>query len=372
MKRILSIILVLFLLAGCSPIKRENGQKGTDDRYIVGVWVSYAELDAMLAGDFKTEFDNAVQNCVSRGITDMFVHVRPFCDSIYPSQIFPLRATASGVDFDVLEYMINSCHQKNINFHAWVNPYRVKTADNDISSLPDKSPAKVWLSDDVEQNDNNVSLVGGVFLNPASTQTQSLIIEGIREIIDNYAVDGIHFDDYFYPTQDTAFDELSYSEYCNTTQKPLSIDSWRRANVNALISGAYTAIKFKDKDIVFSVSPSASLEDNYNKHYANVAAWMDSGCVDYIIPQLYFGFEYPDSKYKFNNLLADWQIKTSGTNTKLLIGLATYKIGTQNEPDRTEWANGAEVIKRQIQLCKDDGSISGHIYFSYSSMCEHL
>lgn len=370
MKRLICVILGLLLLVGCATAKVQPSKNMQD--YITGVWVSYSELDTMLQKDFKSEFNMTIQNCVSRGVTDMFVHTRPFCDSYYPSKHYPMRHTAEKYDFDILEYMINTCHKSGIRFHAWLNPYRVRTADSNISALPDGSPAKIWLDDEATDNDTNVSLVGGVYLNPASSEVRGLILDGIREIIDNYAVDGIHFDDYFYPTTDAAFDELSYTEYCDKTQKPMALGDWRRANVNALISGAYTAIKFKNKDIVFSVSPSASIEQNYSKHYADVTMWCESDCVDYIIPQLYFGFEYPDSDFKFDNLLSAWQKELSNTNTKILIGLASYKINTPNEPDRPEWADGANVIKRQSQICKETGGVSGHVYFSYSSMCEHL
>lgn len=370
MKKLLCVMLILLLLVGCSPT--DTVSDSVKQEYITGVWVSYSELDTMLSGDFKDEFGVAVQNCLSRGVTDMFVHIRPFCDSYYPSELFPLRSSAATQNFDILEYMIGVCHQNGIKFHAWLNPYRVRTEDCDISALPDGSPAKRWLSDETADNDINVSLVSGIYLNPASSEARALILDGIREIIDNYAVDGIHFDDYFYPTVAESFDKMSYTAYCTDTQKPLDLDDWRRANVNALVSCAYTAIKFKNKDIVFSISPSASIDENYNKHYADIAAWVSSNCVDYIIPQLYFGFNYPDSDYKFNNLLGTWQKEMEGTDTKLLIGLATYKINTQNEPDRVEWANGQEVIKQQIEICKETSSIVGHIYFSYSSMCEYM
>lgn len=371
MKKLICAILVLFLLVGCTNHTAVNHENEKID-YITGVWISFSELDNMLLGDFKAEFDTAVQNCKARGITDMFVHVRPFCDSYYRSQLFPLRKSVEIHNFDVLEYMINACHANGIKFHAWLNPYRVKTADNDISTLPDDSPAKRWLSDDNPDNDSNVSTVGGVYLNPASSEVRSLILNGIRELIDSYAVDGIHFDDYFYPTQEAAFDEQSYESYCSAAQKPLKLDDWRRANVNALISGTYTAIKFKDKDIVFSVSPSASIKENYDNHYADITAWLDSDCVDYIIPQLYFGFDYPVKEYRFDTLVAEWEKITNRTSVKLLIGLSAYKIGTQSEPDREEWANGRDVIKKQVELCKTRDSITGHIYFSYSFMYEYL
>lgn len=371
MKRLLCIILLLFILTGCSPIETSS-QPDIKQDYITGVWLSFLEIDTLLQNNFTAEFNTVIANCKTRGITDIFVHVKPFCDSYYPSEYFPLRSSAASIGFDVLEYMIDICHQNNIRFHAWINPYRVKTSDNDVFSLPDNNPAKLWLTDDNADNDINVSTVDGVHLNPASVEVRALIIEGIREIIDNYKVDGIHFDDYFYPTTDQAFDETVYALYQETTQKPLSLEDWRRANINALISGVYTAIKFKNKDIVFSISPSASVTENYDEHYADIVAWIDSGCVDYIIPQLYFGFDYPLEEYRFDTLVLEWENITKKTDVKLLIGLACYKIGTEKEPDCYEWSSGKEVINSQVKLCNERKNISGHIFFSYSSMRDYL
>ncbi|MDO4608277.1 MAG: family 10 glycosylhydrolase [Clostridia bacterium] len=364
MKKLLCVVLMLMQLCGCVPIEK-SAEQGTD-RYITGVWVSFYELDGMLKGDFKAEFNAAVQNCKSRGIGDMFVCVRPHCDAVYRSKWFPLRDSAAGYNFDVLEYMIELCHQNNICFHAWINPYRVCTTDNDVTKLPADSPVKKLLSE------KDISTENGIYLNPASQKVRALIIDGVREIINKYDVDGIHFDDYFYPSTSESFDASSYADYCANTDTPLPLADWRRANINALIGGVYTAVKFKDKDLLFSVSPSASIEDNYNKQYADIAAWVDSGCVDLIIPQLYFGFDYPDPAFKFDNLLNDWLQLAVGKQTRLAIGLATYKINTQSEPDRTEWANGTDVINRQTKICKQNGDISGHIFFSYSSMVQCL
>lgn len=370
MKRLLCLVLVLTCLWGCSPQKAENSvDKST---YITGVWISYTELDVMLQGDFKTEFNTAVENCVLRGITDVFVQVRPFCDAIYPSEYFPIRESAAAYDYDVLAYVIDVCRKNNVKIHAWINPYRVRSFGSDVSVLPDNSPAKEWLYDQNPDNDKNVALSEGIYLNPASSEVTALIINGVREIVENYDVDGIHFDDYFYPTVDADFDEASYADYCNNTENPLDLSDWRRANVNSLIGGVYTAIKFKSKDIVFSISPSASIEKNYTESYADVSTWIKNGCVDYIIPQLYFGFEYPDNDFKFDKLLSLWKREAENSDVKLLIGVAAYKINTEQEPDKTEWQNGVSVINRQTGICRSDSEISGHVYFSYSALSEYL
>lgn len=368
MKKILCIMISLLLLAGCSSYEEYDKvyENETLQSYITGVWLSYSELDSLLAsGNFKSEFESALSNCKARGITDMFIHIRPFCDSLYPSKYFPLRQSTQGYDFDVLEFIINVCHENGIKIHGWINPYRVSTGNSDISSIPKNSPVHTLPQ-------SAICIYNGVYLNPSSFEVRQLIINGIREIVNGYDIDGIHFDDYFYPTQDEAFDSAVYNSYCEETVTPLSLADWRRTHVNALISGCYTAIKFSDKDVVFSVSPSASIADNYNENYADTVLWCESGCVDYIIPQLYFGFEYPDDNFKFENLVTMWRERISGTTVRLLVGLAAYKINTEQEPDRIEWQQGSNIIKRQIEICRNTHDISGHIYFSYSAMCNYL
>ncbi|MBQ3817301.1 MAG: family 10 glycosylhydrolase, partial [Clostridia bacterium] len=182
-------------------------------------------------------------------------------------------------------------------------------------------------------------------------------------------VDGIHFDDYFYPTSDTSFDEASFKKYSSFADEPLSLEDWRRANVNALISGCYTAIKFINKDIKFSISPMASLEKNYNELYADVKAWVENGCIDVIIPQLYFGFEYPESDFTFENLLVKWKdLIEPNSNVQLMIGLAPYKIGTETPADKEEWGECDDIIARQAKMCIKDQNISGYVLFSESSL----
>lgn len=374
MKKILCIIITAFLLVSCEPIEGtpDTYSPPSDKSYVCGVWVSFSELDGwLLSGNFKNEFETVVQNCKARGITDMFVHTRPFCDSIYPSKLFPMRESVKNCDFDILQFMIDVCHQNSISFHAWINPYRVRTSDSDWQSLPQDSPAYKWLADDDAQNDVNISICGGIYLNPTAYETRELVINGIREIITQYDVDGIHFDDYFYPTADDEFDRKSYEDYCTDNPNPLSLDDWRRANVNALISGSFTAVKFVDADILFSISPSASVTANYQNRYADIALWIESGCVDVIIPQLYFGFEYPDENFKFDKLLTDWEDVVKGNNTRLFVGLASYKINTATVPDSIEWSDGLNIINRQINICEQNPNVSGHVFFSYNSMIKY-
>ena len=369
MKKVLSIIILILLLAGCStiPIKDTVSYANTATS---GVWISYSEVNSMLASEngFESEFLNVISNLRKLNIQNLYIHVRAFCDSLYKSDYFPLVSYAETYQFDIFEYIIKMCHQNDIKVHAWINPYRVSTASSDIETLNTQSPAYKWLKDEDAENNRNVCISDGIYLNPAEMQVQKLIIDGIKEIIEKYDVDGIHFDDYFYPTTSPQFDEISYNKYCDDKENPISLEDWRRNNVNSLLSGCYSAIKYKNPDILFTVSPTASVKQNYNNLYADVKEWVKGGYIDYIIPQIYFGFNYPDDEFKFENLLTDWKEIVKCGKVGLLIGLANYKSIPELEEDKAEWENNHDIIARQVQICKEDNIVQGYVYFSYSSL----
>ena len=205
--------------------------------------------------------------------------MRSHCDSLFNSKYFPKKKSAEAYAFDLMEYVINECHKNNIELHAWINPYRV-SSNTDVSLLDDNSPAKIWLNDQNPQNDINVCIYNGIYLNPAQVEVRRLIIDGVKEISASYEVDGICFDDYFYPTTDAQFDAESYGKYKSLGENPLPLDDWRRSNVNILVSGCYYSIKNINKNIQFSISPAASLEKNYTDLYADIEYWIVNGCLD--------------------------------------------------------------------------------------------
>ena len=375
MKKLIAVLLVFVMLTGCSPILSNTSEgvynNTSKDVLSSGVWLSFSEISDLLSDEtaFKTRFAQVIQNLQSLYINDLYIHVRSHGDSIFKSEYFPINDTVLKYDYDVFEYMINECHRSNIRVHAWINPYRVNASSVDISGLSADSPVVKWLNDSDSENDSNVILYGGIYLNPAESEVRQLVLDGVREIITKYDVDGIHFDDYFYPTTDVQFDSASYDKYTSSAQSALSLADWRRANVNSLISGCYTAIKHIDKNVLFSISPAASITNNYNELYADVENWVENGCVDYIIPQLYFGFEYPAEEFRFDVLLKDWKkLMECNTDVGLQIGLATYKIATDAEPDCQEWSVNEDIIAKQTEVCLKDSRVEGVVFFSYSSL----
>ncbi len=370
MKRLLVLVVLLSVLF-CSCQMTGQKEVGFENSASYGVWFSYQEINEMLLSEngFEREVDLAVEKCRNLNIDEVYIHIRAFCDSLFKSDYFPLQRSAEAYNNDAFEYMLKAFHNQNIKVHAWINPYRVLTKSNDINELDKNSPAYKWLNDETTDNDRNVCFSNGIYLNPAENEVKRFVIDGVREVLEKYEVDGIHFDDYFYPTTDPSFDEASYKAYQQESKKPLSLEDWRRANVNSLISGVYSAVKYYNKDIEFSISPAASLEDNYKKHFADISLWIENGYIDTVIPQLYFGFEYPRDEFKFQNLLSGWKkIANGNSEVEIKIGLASYKIGTDAEPDNAEWQGRDDIILRQTKLCFEDEKVLGCVFFSYSSL----
>ena len=375
-KKLFCCILISISLVGCSKTSvisvPQTGKIESAEETVVktefshGAWLSFYEIEDLLETpeDFKHKFNTVLKNLNSLKITELYLHVRSHCDSIYKSEYFPLKTVVESYDYDVFEYIISECHKKDIKIYAWINPYRVST-DPDEEKLPTTGPVRRFFD---EKSDCLLSY-NGFYLNPAKGEVKKLILDGVREILSNYNVDGIHFDDYFYPTDSPDFDKESYNKYKKETDVPLPLSEWRRANVDSLISDCKTAVDTANSDTVFSISPAADIEKNREVFYADIENWIKKGYVDEIIPQLYFGFEHTDEDFCFENLITQWKKLCEKNKTvKLKIGLAAYKIGTESETDGKEWKENDDILSRQTEICFKDPVIDGIVFFSYSSL----
>ena len=348
-----------------------------DDLFTNAIWISFYELNFknMNQTEFKNKVNTMFDNAVALKCDAVFVHVRPYADAFYRSSLFPMSSYVSGTQgvdpgYDPLKYMVTAAHDRGLEIHAWINPYRIAKS-TDPSLLADSNMAKKWLTDgNPDTNRNVLEAGGGLYYNPTKPEVRKLIIDGVREILDNYDVDGIHMDDYFYPTTDASFDQPEYDAYkAASPNNTLSRGDWRRANVSALVSGIYSVVK-QYNGVVFGISPSYSIsrdktDSNYNNQYADLTMWMKSdGYIDYITPQLYFGYDYPKAKCRFDYLLDLWLSIPRSNSVKLYIGLAAYKIGTSDNGSN-EWQTVNDILSRQAKESYDKGC-DGICIFSYS------
>ena len=337
------------------------------------VWISYLEYQSVLQGKTKKQFTSNIRtmfgNLAADGFNTVFVHVRSHSDAMYDSDIFPWSVYCTGTEgtdpgFDPLEIMVQEAHAVGLKIEAWINPYRIKGNSN-TSKIAKSSPAYKWLD-----TGKVIVLDNGIYYNPADREVIDLIVSGVEEIVRNYDVDGIHFDDYFYPTTAESFDKAYYNEYKNNGGK-LKLDSWRRENVNTLIKEVYSAIKAIDSGCKFGVSPAGNMEQNYNTLYCDVYTWVTSkGYVDYICPQIYFGFNNKSRPYL--TVLDEFSSMITRSDVELIVGLAAYKAGAEDtyagDSGKKEWINNNDILSRQVTAARNNSKYSGFALYRYDSV----
>lgn len=374
---VLSVIL-LFQIFTINTTADSSVTTNGDDR-IKGVWVStvlnldYPKNKTTNSESLKAEADEIIENSAELGFNTIFLQVRPTSDAFYKSDIFPWSKYLTGSQgiapdngFDPLSYWIEECHKKDIELHAWINPYRATRENSSASleSLANTNPAKQNPQYMVRYSDGNY------YYDPGLPEVRELIIDGVMEIVNNYDIDGIHMDDYFYPGQNFDDDE-TYAKYGNGQD----IGDWRRENVNTLIKELNTRIKSANSNVEFGISPSGiwankgnnSLGSNtngsesYYKLYADTRKWALEGWIDYICPQIYW--EIGHSAADYETLVNWWADTLSQCDTKLYIGLADYKCdGVSSD---SVWYNGNAIEEQMIMNKSSVPKVSGEVHFRY-------
>lgn len=369
------------------------------DTEMRAVWIKYEDFKPGKNFTNGTEFAALVgemfDNCVAMGMNAVIVHVRPFSDAMYKSEYYPWSYYASGQQgkdpgFDPLQVMVYAAHQRGLEIHAWLNPYRVTLSWNggtDVTKLSKKNPARKWLTNSKTSDDRNVLAYGGqLYYNPSVSAVQKLIVNGVKEIVQNYDVDGIHFDDYFYPafTKDnyqTIFDAPEYEEYVARREakgkKPVSIDRWRKDNVNNLVKTVYSAIKEINPNCVFGISPGGYIDyfDDKFRWYVDYRTWMgNDGYIDYICPQLYWSFSTLNT-YPYHEVLAKWAKVKRADSVKLYSGLPVYKlnasaiIDTKTQLKDSEWYNPF-ILSNMVTYSRSTGDCDGYFFFDYINLVD--
>lgn len=338
----------------------DNDFIGDRDSFIF-TWMTYSEIAVTDKLKQKTAYEKHIGSLMdkmkSAGVTDCFVHVRPFADALYPSEIYPESKYAAGAEgFDPLEVIINLAAERDIDVHAWINPYR-------ISSKP-LTKNSFYYEKSKEKNSDIITVPSGVYFNPCRVQVQKLIIDGAQELLKNYNIKGIHIDDYFYPPDFGDKDSGDYKKYRAKGGK-LSLSQWRRENINSLVSALYAKVKAFGAEKMFSISPSGNIRRNTDEIYADVKLWCKGGYCDIILPQIYFGFE--NETMPFERCLADWLSLTDKNKVTVIPALALYKRGKEDiyaGTGKGEWQENDDVIDRQIEAVINAGCRGAGLYSS--------
>lgn len=339
------------------------------DEEMRGVWVSYMELSmenesSKTQKAFEDKFTEIAQKCSESGFNTLIVQVRPFCDALYKSSYFPWShiltdTQGENPQYDALQIMCDICKENNLKIHAWINPYRVSSNETP-KKLSDNNPY-------IKNSEIGIKTDNGIFLDPSNETAQQLICDGVKEIAENYDVDGIQFDDYFYPTEDESFDKKQYEAYIEKYGKEnsMSLDNWRMQNVNTLICKVYRTIKSVDSSVEFGISPQGNIGNN-DGLYADVKSWCTcKGFADYICPQIYFSLENP--ALTFEDCLNSWTSLDFDENVKLYVGLGGYKAGN-GEYDEETWLLSDSILADEYDILRNNKSVRGFMLYSYSCL----
>ncbi|MFR7591321.1 MAG: glycoside hydrolase family 10 protein [Longibaculum sp.] len=319
------------------------------------VWFSYSDLakfSYVSKKEFRDDFKEALNVVEKYKNNTIIVQVRPFADALYQSKIFPISqiiTQRSSLSFDPLLEMIDIAHQKGLSIEAWINPYRISLNQKTYQQFLTNSSKSSWLEDTKQ---TIAYATYKYILNPASQDVRDYVVAGVKEIVENYDIDGIHFDDYFYVE----------GTHTGTTQNQ------RMDYVNMLISDVYQSIKAIKPNVVFGISPQGNYENCINEG-ADVDTWLkEEGYIDYLMPQIYWSDQYgSDGKTSmFTNRVKTFAGLKKQRSIMLYAGLALYQSGEKRDMDKG-WIESSSNISKQVQILYEYG-FKGYSLFAYESL----
>ena len=356
-KKIGAVLMMVLILVGVIAPSVQGQILYQDMR---AVWVSTVyNMDYPSVGSRnnpekqKEEYIQLLDRLQELGMNTVFVQVRPKADALYKSSINPWSDILTGTQgkdpgYDPMAFMIEETHKRGMEFHAWLNPYRVTTSGTNINALAQNHPARLnpnWV----------ISYDNRLYYNPALPEVQQHIADTVAEIVTKYDVDGIHFDDYFYPS--------NYPLPAGEGRDGAVANS-RRQDINQMVQKVYQTIKKIDSSVDFGISPigiwknqssdpQGSLTsggEGYYSVFADAKTWIENGWIDYIIPQIYW--EIGHAKADYATLVEWWANAVRGTNVKLYIGQGIYKDEI------------ASTITKNLSVSRKYFNVKGNAYFS--------
>lgn len=377
------LLLKRAVLYGGNFAPEEETRTVTNYAYMKGVWVSQYDLAPLLCESGSQRAENELRTLAGRlfdnikkdGYNTVFMQVRPFGDSFAPSRYYPASSFVTGAygrafDYDPVAVLVDEAHARGLSIHAWINPYRLMKPD-ELRAVSTDYLLRRWLDEDRLRE-----VDGRLYLDPSDAGARSLIINGAKELLHDYNFDGLHIDDYFYPTQSEDFDRVAF---LNSGETDLA--AFRESNINKLVSGLYAAVKSVDSRLLFGVSPAGNLSNLKSGYYLDVETWCSQeGYLDYILPQVYFGFLHETCA--FDELTVRWADVAASGSVRLYIGLTGGKAvdgraGVEDryagtEAGRREWIEHTDVLKRSLECLFDTDGVDGFCFFSYQYLYDPL
>lgn len=369
--------------ASITPARGEENPK----REFRGAWlhvIGQSQYQDKTTAQAKAYISDQLDKLQAAGCNAVIFQVRPTADAMYKSDLEPWstwltgkRGKAPSPMWDPMEYTLQEAHKRGMEFHAWLNPYRVTSTSKEI--LPQ--------THDVNKHpERYIRFNGQIFFDPAYQENRDFICEVVEDIVSRYDVDAIHIDDYFYPYPANgkrfSDDTGSFTKF----GKGMERNAWRRHNVDLLIEQLYSTIKQTKSWVRFGVSPfgiwrnkssdprgsNSSGLQNYDDLYADVLLWAEKGWVDYVVPQLYWSL---DTKAAPSRHLAHWWNDNVKGDTKLFIGQDTKRTMDSADPGNHDNNELDTKVKLSRRLNNVDGNVWWHGYWvtgNYKGVADSL
>lgn len=343
--------------------------------------INFPSRPDLTAEELTAEMDLIVETSKAAGMNTVILQVRPTCDAFYKSDIFPVSKylSSNGVlTVDCLEYMTEKCHESGMALWAWINPYRISSN----GEIPTEGPAARLSEFTVDYN-------GKISFDPSSEEVMELICDGVTEILSYYPVDGVIFDDYFYPYVEyvtaasgektpVEFDDRAAFEAAGENFD--SIGDFRRDNVDRMVEKVHLAVKEKAANCPFGIAPFGIWKNNngsnggsdtrglqsYSAIYCDTVKWIENGWVDFVAPQIYWDCESTAANYRtlvswWNGVIGEAN-ERNGTDISFFVSHAAYKYRDTFLPGE---------MTEQLFYAEAFDSYKGSLFYSYAAIAQN-
>ncbi len=359
MKRLVILLIACVLL--CSSGCKKEETDVTDVEETIAMWISFLEYQENEL-PLESFVETTVTNCKELGVNTLYVHTSAFTDAFYESKIYDQNEAIVGND--PFAMFVKEGHKQGLKVYAWVNPLRSVEVEK-IETLDITKSGSKQLMEWAKTNDERLRQVNGrYYLNPAYQEVVDLVKEVVLEQIHAYKIDGVILDDYFYPDGvDQRFDAYVYSKVLKENEA-LERSAFRIQATNHLVDELHQTCK--QEGLPFGISCSGNIQNNLELLFADPYAWCENKYVDFLAPQIYWGYQHPIKPFK--ETFEEWAVIAK--DIPLMPALAAYKCGVEDvyaKDGKDEWIDHSNMLAMQTKTCLDHNG-RGVSYFRYHSM----